>query len=294
MAADDLWQRTLKRTQQALACGALQSIPTDYQYVEDGGIRFLVRVVANLERKAAARRPVDPFALPGSPKANPFLPYEQELFVSNLSDSHVCLLNKFNVVEHHLLVVTRAFEPQEALLSLADFEALWLCLEQVNGLGFYNAGEIAGASQRHKHLQLVPLPLAPNGPAVPIQPALDGALPNGATSTCPALPFAHAYVRPPWQAVPYRDRAEATLGAYLDLLRTVGLVPNTSPLPRSAAAPYNLLVTRDWMLLVPRSQEHVERVSINALGFAGALLVRTPEDLARLKSVGPLSLLRRA
>ena len=134
MAADDLWRRTLARTQQAVACGALQSIPTEYEYVEDGGIRFLVRVVANLRRKAAARRPVDPFALPGSPKANPFLPYEQELFVADLSPSHVCLLNKFNVVEHHLLVVTRAFEEQEALLTLDDFQALWLCLEQIDGL----------------------------------------------------------------------------------------------------------------------------------------------------------------
>jgi ATP adenylyltransferase len=294
MAADDLWRRTLARTQQAVACGALQSIPTEYEYVEDGGIRFLVRVVANLRRKAAARRPVDPFALPGSPKANPFLPYEQELFVAELPPSHVCLLNKFNVVEHHLLVVTRAFEEQEALLTFDDFQALWLCLEQIDGLGFYNAGEIAGASQQHKHLQLVPLPLAPDGPTVPIQPALDGAPQDGTIGTCTALPFPHSFVHAPWRTEPYGNRAESTQSAYLDLLRALALLPSSAPLPPSATAPYNLLVTRDWMLLVPRSQEHVERISINALGFAGALLVRTPKDLARLKSLGPMSILRRA
>ena len=32
-------------------------------------------------------------------------------------------------------------------------------LAEFDGLGFYNGGETAGASQPHKHLQIVPLPL---------------------------------------------------------------------------------------------------------------------------------------
>ena len=35
--------------------------------------------------------------------ANPFLPYEEDLYVCDLSPTHVCLLNKFNVVDHHFL-----------------------------------------------------------------------------------------------------------------------------------------------------------------------------------------------
>jgi len=54
---------------------------------------------------------------------NPFLPYEQELWVEHLSDSHTLLLNKFNVVPHHVLVVTRQYESQQDPLNSKDLAA---------------------------------------------------------------------------------------------------------------------------------------------------------------------------
>ena len=83
------------------------------------------------------------------------------MFVADISPTHVCLLNKFNVIDHHLLVVTRAFEEQDAAINAADFAALWVCMAEVDGLAFYNGGKLAGASQRHKHLQIAPLPWGP-------------------------------------------------------------------------------------------------------------------------------------
>ena len=41
----------------------------------------------------------------------------------------------------------------------ADFDALARGLAAIDGLAFYNGGTVAGASQPHKHLQLVPVPL---------------------------------------------------------------------------------------------------------------------------------------
>lgn len=55
--------------------------------------------------------------------ANPFLPYDENLWVAHLSATHTLLLNKFNVVAHHTLVVTREYEPQEAPLSPQDMAA---------------------------------------------------------------------------------------------------------------------------------------------------------------------------
>ena len=60
----------------------------------------------------------------GTKPANPFLPYDPDLWVTHLSDTHTLLLNKFNVVEHHLLVVTRQFESQLDPLNAADFAAI--------------------------------------------------------------------------------------------------------------------------------------------------------------------------
>ena len=56
-------------------------------------------------------------------------------------------------------------------------------------------------------------------------------------------------------------------------------------------APYNLLITRQWMLMVPRSLEFFRGISLNALAFAGAFLVRDQLQLDLLKQHGPLAAL---
>jgi ATP adenylyltransferase len=43
---------------------------------------------------------------------------------------------------------------------------------------------------------------------------------------------------------------------------------------------------------VPRSREFFDSISINSLGFAGALLVRNEEQLRRLREAGPFAALR--
>ncbi len=62
--------------------------------------------------------------------------------------------------------------------------------------------------------------------------------------------------------------------------------------PEEPLALYNLLVTREWMLLVPRSRECLEHVSINALGFAGSLFMRERRQMRAIKIHGPMNVLR--
>ena len=56
---------------------------------------------------------------------NPFAPYDEALWVDHLSTTHMLLLNKFNVVAHHVLIVTRRFQQQTDPLNLQDLEATW-------------------------------------------------------------------------------------------------------------------------------------------------------------------------
>jgi ATP adenylyltransferase len=279
-------------TARALAAGALQPIPTGSTFLEEGGVRFLVRVLANLARKDEERWRREREATAGRP-VNPFLPYERDLFVAGVSPTHVALLNKYNVVERHLLVVTREFEDQRTLLTPRDVEALWRCLVEYPGLGFYNGGAEAGASQAHKHLQIVPLPLAPEGPPVPIEPLLARALWRGESgiATLPGFDFLHAFAR--LGAGAAAGGARAAWETYRALLEAVGgRAPSGGVRPEKQSAPYCLLVTREWMLLVPRSREHFGTVSINSLGYAGALLVRNEDELRSLREAGPLAVLR--
>lgn len=287
-----LWSKVTERTEHALRCGALQPIPTEYEFVEQSGIRFLVRILSNLARKDEAQKKQEKERNISKKDFNPFLPYEEDLFVANISDTHLCLLNKFNVVDHHLLIVTREFEEQDNWLNLQDFEAMWVCLAEIDGLAFYNGGKVAGASQRHKHLQLVPFPLAPEGLQTPIEPAVTDASFQDAVATIPNFHFKHALVQldSHWAESPLEAAAE-TLKLYHTLLRAVGLLDNEAIAPQQSA-PYNLLATRQWMLIVPRSQEDFASIPVNSLGFAGALLVRNQQQMQILKEQSPMTILQ--
>lgn len=288
-----LWESVQQVSDAALRSGAQRPVPTESFRVEEAGISFVVRILRVLEEKRQARREQEAAERISGKKANPFLPHEEELFVADLSDTHLCLLNKFNVLEHHLLIVTRAFEHQEELLTLRDFHALWLCLFEYDSLGFYNGGEVAGASQPHKHLQLIPLPMTDGGPRVPVEPLLETARFERGIGRAAGFPLLHAWMRLP--ALRRDDPAEAarvSLEAYRSLLGATGLDPVAARAGSRQPGPYNLLMTREWMLLVPRRREFFEGISVNALGFAGALLVRNEQEMRLVKERGPIEVLR--
>lgn len=287
-----LWTKVNQRTKHALQCGALQPIATECQFIEQKEVNFLVRVLPNLVRKEEAKKQQDRETNASGREFNPFLPYEEDLFVADISDTHLCLLNKFNVIDHHLLIVTRLFEAQDTWLTLPDFEAMWAVLAEIDGLAFYNAGKTAGASQRHKHLQVVPLPIVPNGQKVPIEPLLAAAEFKNSIGTTAAFPFIHAISRipPPIAKVPL-EAASYSLECYYNMLRAVDMIDGNKVKVAPKSGSYNLIATREWMLLVPRSCESFSSIAVNSLGFAGTLFVRNEQQMQILLDCGPMQLL---
>lgn len=280
-----LLERSDRVARDALACGALQPIRTLHTTLRDGDVEFSVRWVSSLALKDQAR--IDT-VIRRAPDFNPFLPPEPELTVGALGDAHLVVLNKFPVIERHLLIVTRAWEAQTATLTHADFGALAAVIGVHHGLGFYNGGLEAGASQAHKHLQWVP-----RDPGA--DPALQGlfATPDarpGVAVTLETLRWRHAFIALAADTWAEPETAATRLqAAFVEAWRLVGLTRHDG-LPPSLP-PYNLLVTRNWLLLVPRRCEKWQDVSINALGFAGSLFVRSPAQIERLRSTGPLAVL---
>jgi len=270
--------------------GALQPIETEEAFVDDAGVRFVVRSVSSLARK----RKASGLELPKDrAPANPFLPPEPALTVGDLSPTHVGVLNKYPVVPHHLLVVTRQFVPQERLLDTDDFAVLVRCLAEIDGLGFYNSGQEAGASQRHMHLQLVPLPLVGGAWDIPMEALFDSWSASGAVSRLLRLPFKHAFAlfEPKLFEVPARA-AERMSELYAAQMAAIGVTDDVAANDPGQTPPYNLLVTRRWMLAVPRSREKFDAISVNALGFAGSLFVRDETEMRALREAGPMSVLR--
>jgi ATP adenylyltransferase len=274
-----LWTSIKKTTELALKSGALNSIPTKLEIIEQNGVKFVVRILENINRKIAEQEKRDREVAKTGKEFNPFLPYEADLFVANISLTHVCILNKFNVVDYHLLIITRAFESQQSLLTLEDFRSTEACLEEFEGLVFYNGGKLAGASQPHKHLQIVPFAETD----IPISPLLKAVKSENAIGTIPEFPFVHAFT-----TLNLGESAEITLEKYHTLLETVGIKPLENNMQSGA---YNLLMTREWMLIVPRQYDEFETISVNSLGFTGALLVKNQEQMQLLKDITPINLL---
>ena len=272
-----LWSKLQTQTRHGLATAALKPIDTQYEIVADGGVDFIVRILTNLNRKAQAGK------IQAKKKTNPFLPYDPNLYVTDISDTHVCLLNKFNVVDHHFLIVTRAFESQIDWLHLADFAALCRCIKEVAGLFFYNGGPAAGASQPHKHLQLVPQ----QSMDLPIEIAVRAANFVGGIGQSPQLPYAHRIAQ-----LSSNDGPEQWLQHYRRLLHSLNIDDPTGNWVGTQRDAYNLLGTCDWLMVVPRRQDDYLGISVNSLGFAGSLLVKNQEQMDQLKQIGPMTLLK--
>jgi ATP adenylyltransferase (5'',5''''''-P-1,P-4-tetraphosphate phosphorylase II) len=234
-------------TAKAISLGALHTLSTQVESISEQEFAFTLRIASSLRKKNATPRGKD-----GG--RNPFLPYEEELYVADLGAKHVCILNKYNVLPEHLLIITREFESQESELTQEDFSALMMIMGGSGGLGFFNGGEMAGASQPHKHLQWVS--------AEPEQfPLL----------AQPSLPFIHGD----------RDYRTGDAGscyqAYLALRSQFDWQPGQ---------PFNLLITPTLVRWIPRTQAAVANISINSLGFAGSFFVPDREHAETLCAAG--------
>jgi ATP adenylyltransferase len=280
---NDLLHRIDCTLDRATVSGALQPIRTEHTLIRDGDIDFTVRWVSSLAHKDAARVRA---AVHRDPDFNPFLPPDPELTVGALGELHLGVLNKFPVIERHLLIVTRAFDAQTAPLTRADFIALATVMHTLGGLGFYNGGSEAGASQRHKHLQWIP----EAGEGVALEAFTRGLpthLPAGALTVHPALPWHHCFVRLTAEGPSDGEQFGDLLhDAFRRACATLDIDTERDPLP-----PYNLLASRDWLTVIPRRCEHHRHISVNALGFAGSLFVRHPEQIEMVRAIGPLQLL---
>lgn len=269
--SDDIIALAEGKRKCALASGALQPIRTTTEWLAQDGLEFPVRWVDSLARKARTGN---------SPSIDPFAEPETDLLVAEAGDHHRILLNKFPVIDDHLLIVSRAFVEQSAPLEAADFNAILPLLRDVGGLAFYNGDRIAGASQRHRHLQWIP---RGEDVALPLLRALESAAGAG-HRRCAAWPYRHWIAALPRAIWASADGAHALHDCYQAGCRALALAGTN-------ASAYNLLLTRSALLMVPRSRESVEDVSINALGFAGSFFVGARARIETIRRVTPLGVL---
>lgn len=308
------------RSAAALASGALVPVQAEQVEMEDAGMRFIVRWVSSLAAKDASRsaalaaeaaekagkgegvqgaaaraegageeaaRDAKMVAIPGGPRDpnfNPFLNPDPELTVGPVGDAHVAILNKFPLCARHLVLARRAFEEQLLPLARSDFAALAELMGEAGGIGLYNGGTAAGASQRHKHVQWMPDD-AGNASLSLFASGLPTGLAEQGVATHAALPMRHCFVRVRCGRGEAVEAAADSLHAGFERARAeLGLEAGEDGL----LPPFNLLAGEGWLLAIPRSREHFEGISMSAVCFGGTLYTRHREQIEAIRAVGPL------
>lgn len=281
MGTERFWQQALAQSEVALAASALVPLATRLEPLNgEAGVIFEIRHLTGVPPRHLRA---------AGPKPNPFRPWDPRLQVDQIGPEHVLILNKYPVQIGHMLLISRDWAPQIGWLGHVDWQAVACVDRDTSGLWFFNSGPIAGASQPHRHLQLLP-----RRADEPICPRANWFLERSGLSAADR------------SADRYRDRLSAScvvqalpgstltaecLGdAYRSLCSRAGL--GTPELLNQPARQYNILLTRQWMALILRSQEGVHGFSVNALGFAGYLLSTSVSELEWLEQAGPDALLR--
>ena len=263
-------------------------------------MRFIVRWVSSLAVKDAAKAATapatpapkadTPVAIPGGPRDpnfNPFLKPDPELTVGPIGTEHVAILNKFPLCDRHLVLARRAFEEQLLPLARSDFAALAELMAEAGGIGLYNGGTAAGASQRHKHVQWMP-DTEGNASLRLFAAGLPTDLPEHGVARHPALSMQHCFVRVRCgEGVAVDVAADSLLEGFRRACKTLQLQPGADGL----LPPCNLLIHDGWLLMLPRSQECFEGISISAVCFGGTLYTRQREQIESIRRVGPLQAL---
>jgi len=72
------------------------------------------------------------------------------------------VLNKFPVIPDHFILATKQYKLQTRLLEEVDIGAAYQCLSAFRDdgeelFGFFNSGDVSGASQPHRHIQFLPV-----------------------------------------------------------------------------------------------------------------------------------------
>jgi len=214
------------------------------------------------------------------PKINPFKPWDNILEIDSIGKDHQLILNKYPVQLGHILLITNEWKEQNGWIEIKDWEAIKEVNKDTTGLWFFNSGPLAGASQPHRHFQLLrrdPLELS-----------------------CPREKWILDF-----ENINYKNKKfcknmilrkfSKTLNEenihqiYKDLSYKLGLGdPEVDKKPRY---PYNLIFTNYWMLLIKRKTDDLYGISVNALGFAGYILITEKSDIKYLKKFGPEKLL---
>lgn len=279
------------------------SIPVSFPHRPKGKSQLFTTYLTYLQFQlrfspALANKPKGPPPDANKKPFNPFANPSAALKIADLGPSHYLVLNKFAIVPEHFILATTEFKHQTHVLEAADLDATRACIKaygsdgQGSGLfAFFNCGEHSGASQPHRHIQLLPVARMKDGLEGPDKEAwgvLAEHLVDGAVA--PFKTFSEristdmtgddlwaVYVRL------YRQACHAVLGSEKE-----------APAEGEVVISYNMAMTSTTLTICPRvsegseirnkEEEVVGKLALNGTVLAGTALVKSEGEWDALKA----------
>lgn len=255
---------------------------------------------------ALANKPKGP---PRDPHKKPFDPFENPppaLKITDLGPAHFLVLNKFAVVPEHFILATAAFKQQTDVLEADDLACTLACIDAYEGqqegggggglFAFFNGGEHSGASQPHRHIQLLPVARMRDGLEEGGGSAWDVLADNLRTHRPPFATFSEE-IEP---GITGAELHEMYLRLYGRACRAVARHSGGSsgidevPATGEARISYNMAMTRRTLVVSPRLAEGADiaaadgrvlgSLALNGTVLAGTALVKSELEWEALRS----------
>ena len=270
-----IWSKALETSRKAIDCGAIIPLDTIKYESKEAFIDYELRFL---------KSPIPKYLIEYGPKINPFIPWDKRLEIQSINNYHTLILNKYPVQIGHMLLITNKWKPQDGWLNIEDFDAIQNVDIDTTGLWFFNSSSKAGASQPHRHFQLLPRHKDES-----ICPRYDWfcSLLNNSSDIVSLI--SHCISIKPRN----KKKGSSSNDLYTSYLRMIKEMDlgdiefNNKPLK-----PYNLLITSQWMALIKRKTDRSNGFNINALGFAGYFLGTKNSDVDKLIKFGPENILK--
>ena len=275
MKSESIWSKALEISREAVNCGAVIPLNTIKYKSSDEYCDFELRFL---------KSPIPKFLKEYGPKPNPFIPWDSRLQIQTINNKHTLILNKYPVQIGHILLITNSWKPQNGWLNEDDFEAIINVDNDTTGLWFFNSSKESGASQPHRHFQLLPRHI--NEIICPRYEWFCSLLNNKIDTNSE---ISHCIsIRP-------RNKNKNTssndlFNSYKSMVNEMNI--GEINLINKPLKPYNLLITSEWIALITRKTDRSNGFSINALGFAGYFLGTKRSDVDTLIKFGPEKILK--
>lgn len=180
-----------------------------------------------------------------------------------------------------LLLTMDSYRRQHELLDHEDMEAAWnlLCGLDKEHFAFFNCTTTAGSSRSHKHLHVIPAPGTSDGYSDGFRffPDYDS---GSQTATPSFVYFLQRFEDLPQGLV---KNSEQLMEIYLQLIQQTCEALNIDKPPY----PHNLILTKRWMVMIPRQNKEFNGTTANAPGMLGSIYLSNQSQLDVWKKAGP-------